>query len=1326
MVPPQHCPPAFPPEYSGMPMMMMVEQQQHHHHQHDSNARSGRTSKDPGAHPPQRQQRQHQEHAQALPLPPPPREDRVDPLAIDPLSLSGPDIIPPSDDQPISMVKNSIPSQEQSQFTTHRTRQQSHSLLTHQVTAAVAGQTATRPQRQRRSTTGNSTNNADISNITTIAKGLEPLSSTPTVISSPQPSVNPDTMTATDPVSLTTMLYTPDNDSSAIVSPTPTQHLRKASTGGGLPLSLLLNSTDGADNIQIEAPEPVQHAIEHLPDAGVNGSTSLDSQEPSLLQLQQPSVSTAGSDISVAVQYTMEAGSDQKAVGSFGDGHSPENDPSFAPVTMGTGVKRASRQMSSSSLVSAPAGKTKEPAKKRAKTEQSKRGGENDTASLFQKISSEDEIVADQQEAFNDEQDLLTALWQWKDNDPESCVCCPSKDGAFRRLIPEDPSGGWVHVVCALWLPETTLGDPDNVDRISVRDIPERNWNLTCYMCSDPQDAALGACVQCDAGQCRKSFHITCAQGYSLLETVEDSDMADPYFMYCKQHGSTDGHLRLNGWAKWVKHRDAFLKKWQDEQGLKRTLRLMDAQQSGQSDEDGGDNLVELFEHSYSRFKQAREQRIARERSELSRQYSIGYYLGNKIDKSRSRLDVISTKAEQALLEQRRIDMHTRNLLSSLLECANYLENVSAEQLQAPLSIDTTLAWYNSLPDTSRWKSDLQDIIETIDVGSLTCDNPYTQLGSHGHPDSGLDDNEGGQRHGRSSKGIYGKLPKKSGKAVYGAGKNVKSKKLYPKPTLANKSQIPVVFTSSRGRLIKRDFSDPDDCYTTARTTESPYGSDQHLGYTGGMSSVKIPRPIVPCTVCHQLTLPEDKLAIERDATGVLSPMTIKVLNRMVACDTCQRQFHPKCLDPPMARVPPRGYSWNCEDCDSSGESQGSSDETSPVLSGPHIRHQQPHQQHSHSHSSDMDEALMVLADTAMSYSASSVSFQPDVTVRAPGNATSHGLKRPLTTHDHDLSGSSFYSPSASDAPMKVKGGKSKKVKMESGAEKFKDIKPKSKWVGSDTDVTKPKVKKSHKAKVGGPDAGARSHPAQPSMVQPVAFKPAVAPIIRGNLRIYPPGPHIAPKVNNVLQQEVFGSGSAQEPENLKVKVTKKKKLAMAGTSGSPTKQEAGSAKLKKKIKSEPVSKTLSAKSKKTESVTASPAKDKTVATTPKKKSALKISESEAKPGSLAEEVKASGAIAKEKAAAIRRGSVPAVPVPPPPKPKEVIRYTVGEKTVEELTAREDVEIERRDNVKFRKLRGRTLTMPAPPQDGFNTSGTMEGESAAANGSPKTTEVAAA
>ncbi|KAF9901700.1 PHD finger protein 14 [Linnemannia zychae] len=1375
MVPPQYCPPAFTLEFSGMPMMMaiMEPQQQQQQQQQDvtPSSRPGLAVKAAEPHSSQ-------------PFIPPGDEDkdRDKDKGGDPApsmqASSSPDIILPSDDQSISLVENSNPPQAHNQHTTQPAHSQSQSSPTQQNQSM-------RPQRQRRSTANH--NHSNPGHSPTVTKGskatptsnasrspvIPPAAAIPAVIAPPTMAVP---VAPTEAQTTAPLLYTPVVTATTPPAPYPQQQ-RHIFPSDDLPPSNPPAIEHAA------SPQSTRFGKRPNPDSD-EGAT-----DPAMVETQTQEAENVGSDVSTekGVQLEKEIPSlDPNSTAATTLSTLLDEDSSNAqgvaePDPMGAGLKRESRPVRSVGPQGTALSKGKDtsgmPAKKRAKTEQAKKN-ENDTASLFQKIFadrdpgkrkiktksvheipidlaadeddsdfedtkinsndededmvmpedavSEDELQPSQQEAFNDEQELLTALWQWKDNDPEvccvclgrsteadnvfvycdtldcalcvhqacygvktlpsesepwlcdrckappeevvSCVCCPSKDGAFRRLIPEDPSGGWVHVVCALWLPETTLGDPENVDRISVRDIPEKNWNLACYMCPDPQDAAMGACVQCDAGQCRKSFHITCAQSYSLLETIEDSDMADPYFTYCKQHGSADGQSKLNGWAKWVKQRDAFLKRWQNEQGLKRTQRLVDIQQSGIADEDGGEGLIEFFEHSYSRFKQAREKRIAQERSELSRQYSIGYYLGNKIDKSRSRLDVISSKAQQAQQEQRRIEMHTRNLLSSLLECAHYLENVSAEQLEAPLSIDTTLAWYNALPDTSRWKSNIQDIIETIDISSLSCDNPYSHPGVHGQVDSSLDDSESGQRHGRSSKSIYGKLSKKGGKATFGTGKNVKSKKVHPKPTLANKNHIPVVFTSSRGRLIKRDFSDPDEYYSTGKPNGN-FGPGYHHGQSLSQSqAARVSKTIVPCSVCHQLTLPEEKLALERDEDGMLTPMAIKVLNRMVTCDTCQRQFHPKCLNPPMSRAPPRGYSWNCEDCDSSEDSQqGSSGEASPTLAN-------SHQHHHHSLSSDLDEALMVLADTAMTVSASNSDYLPPVHARSGERPLSHGLKRPLTYQGQDAPESVSFPASSTDGPSK---GKAKKMKMEA-------VKPKAKGVAGENAKLGPKTKKVAKPKANSadPEAGEQQR-------QIISPKPGmIAPIIRGNLRIYPPGPNtIAPKFNPLLLKEV----KVEQPATVIKPKAGSKKVKVVLPSG-VTKQESATGTIpKKKAPTDTAAKAT--KSKKNDTL-APPTKGKAAAAavTPKKKA---IAIKDATPPAATKTVKAT----KEKPAAIRRGSLPAVPEPPPPKAKDVIRYTVGEKTVEELTAKEDVEIERRDNVKFRKLRGRTLTMPAAPQE---------------------------
>ncbi|KAF9966786.1 PHD finger protein 14 [Mortierella alpina] len=1291
MVPPQYCPPAFDTGFSGIPMMMAVEQDR----QTNNQSRPGRVTMVTHMHP------QHQQ--------PYPQQSQQHPLKLAPTTpaenwvQSGSDLTPPlcalpllSDDHANGLPENSIPPQGNSHCTI-RSARHSQSLRLY------------RPKK----TSGDNTPSAGDS---------ASLQSLPSVSSLGTHA----TLTMEAPTGITTSFATeahyttPNGRITPHANPLPA-HQHTAGAGNGLPLLFLLNSTEPA-GIRTAAKK------RGAPD-----------EESKANRPQEREQCREGSDVSflrkgVLLERGVPSGSNRDAPTASSPIEASKSKP------MDAALPHSDRPASTRPPTAATATKGKEttlqPAKKKSKTGLSDKGV-NDTASLFQKIYrdpgkrkiktksvheipmdmaadeddsdfedgkmdsndeddadmvmpedavSEDEIQPDLQEGLGDEQNLMTALWKWA----SSLDILSVSDGAFRRLVSDDPSGGWVHVVCALWLPETTLGDPENVDRISVRDIPEKNWTMTCYLCNDPQDAAMGACVQCDAGQCRKSFHITCAQAYSLLETIEDSDMANPYFMYCKQHGSADGQTKLNGWAKWVKQRDLFMKKWQEDQGRKRTQRLIDVQQGVTADDDGGEGLIELFEHSYSQFKLAREQRIARERSELSRQYSIGYSLSTKIDKSRSRLQDISAKAQQAMQERSRIEAQTRNLLSSLLECANYLENVSPEQLQSPLSIDTTLAWYNSLPYTSRWKSNIQDIIETIDIDSLSNDNPFAQRAPHGQADSGLDDSEGGSRHGRSSKGVYAKLSKKGSKASSGAGKNVKSKKVHPKPTLDNKSQAPVVFTSSRGRLIKRDFSHPDEYFSNAYAGGGEGSSNSHPAYQSNpMSAVRIPRPIVPCSVCHQLTLPEEKVELERRMHGVLAPMTIKALNRLVTCSTCHRQFHPKCLDPPMARVPPRGYSWNCEDCDSSAESQGSGCELSPTTSSPSHRHQ--------SHSSDLDEALMVLADTAVTFSASSAQYRSETTA-------SRGAKRGFVGADQGDDFDMVDSGAAGTALTlsKDKVNRIKRVKSEDSM-KPKSTKTKAKpsaassHVESATTSTKPAKGKTGKFNAdllaaGGGSAGTE--------------RVSVAPIIRGNLRIYPPGPHIAPKSSSAVMKGAESGAMHPDQGVPKAKVAPKKVKITGSVPVVTVKKEAPSSLKKKKAASPevPLKNSGSPKVK----VKAEPAGESSKGKAKASKAAPRevtpsASKLASKPSAKGKATVAAVSTPKEKEkAGARRASVPAVPAVPEPlpvKPKEVIRYTVGEKTVEELTAREDVEIERRENVKFRKLRGRTLTMPASPQE---------------------------
>lgn len=55
----------------------------------------------------------------------------------------------------------------------------------------------------------------------------------------------------------------------------------------------------------------------------------------------------------------------------------------------------------------------------------------------------------------------------------QRCELCPSKDGALKRT----DSGGWAHVVCALYIPEVRFGNVTTMEPIMLQLIPQERFN---------------------------------------------------------------------------------------------------------------------------------------------------------------------------------------------------------------------------------------------------------------------------------------------------------------------------------------------------------------------------------------------------------------------------------------------------------------------------------------------------------------------------------------------------------------------------------------------------------------------------------------------------------------------------------------------------------------------------------------------------------------------------------------------------------------------------------------------------------------------------------
>ncbi|XP_049885478.1 protein AF-10 isoform X3 [Pectinophora gossypiella] len=116
------------------------------------------------------------------------------------------------------------------------------------------------------------------------------------------------------------------------------------------------------------------------------------------------------------------------------------------------------------------------------------------------------------------------------------CELCPSKSGALKRT----DTGGWAHVVCALYIPEVRFGNVTSMEPIVLRLIPQERFSKICYICQDSHKAhraTAGACMQCNKSGCKQQFHVTCAQSLGLL-CEEAGNYLDnvKYCGYCQHH----------------------------------------------------------------------------------------------------------------------------------------------------------------------------------------------------------------------------------------------------------------------------------------------------------------------------------------------------------------------------------------------------------------------------------------------------------------------------------------------------------------------------------------------------------------------------------------------------------------------------------------------------------------------------------------------------------------------------------------------------------------------------------------------------------------------
>ncbi|XP_074490731.1 lysine-specific demethylase 4B isoform X1 [Sebastes fasciatus] len=99
------------------------------------------------------------------------------------------------------------------------------------------------------------------------------------------------------------------------------------------------------------------------------------------------------------------------------------------------------------------------------------------------------------------------------------CCLCNLRGGALKTTT----DNRWVHVICAIAVPEARFVNAIEREPVDVSAVPETRKNLKCVFChGETTNQNRGACIQCSYENCATSFHVTCAQLAGVVMTPAD------------------------------------------------------------------------------------------------------------------------------------------------------------------------------------------------------------------------------------------------------------------------------------------------------------------------------------------------------------------------------------------------------------------------------------------------------------------------------------------------------------------------------------------------------------------------------------------------------------------------------------------------------------------------------------------------------------------------------------------------------------------------------------------------------------------------------------
>ncbi|XP_034975003.2 lysine-specific demethylase 4B isoform X4 [Zootoca vivipara] len=110
------------------------------------------------------------------------------------------------------------------------------------------------------------------------------------------------------------------------------------------------------------------------------------------------------------------------------------------------------------------------------------------------------------------------------------CCLCNLRGGALQRTT----DGRWVHVICAIAVPEARFLNVIERHPVDITAILEQRWKLKCVYCRRWIKKVSGACIQCSHEHCSTSFHVTCAHAAGV--PIEPDDWPYAVSITCFKH----------------------------------------------------------------------------------------------------------------------------------------------------------------------------------------------------------------------------------------------------------------------------------------------------------------------------------------------------------------------------------------------------------------------------------------------------------------------------------------------------------------------------------------------------------------------------------------------------------------------------------------------------------------------------------------------------------------------------------------------------------------------------------------------------------------------